>query len=225
MTHGAPIFNGLIIAITRMDERAGCQISEEVYEEVLFFWYLTLLLFLFERHDSEQFSQTSWFIHFPTLPHSPTPSTDYSLRTRQELLRGRTCWGVVGGVHLSPCPIKFHQKVPRRRWRTLVWGQSQCDGRRFPSIREMASSTITPYFTKLKIWRKEFCKWAYSQAEKNPQTADRCCRWAYYQGRSCGGCPSSLRESLTSLRFSENRVKACPSLEFLRVKWDWNDCT
>ena len=169
VAHGGILFNCLIIAITGMNERSGFQVRVRG----LVLWSLTLLPFLFKMDDSrQQFSQTNWFISSLLFPHLPPPALITVWGLARDFV-GRGSAGVWFGVYyLSPCPIKFHQRVPWQMRRTLVWRQSQLHGRRFPRVREMVSSTTVPYFTKLKMERNSVSE--LIDKLKEPQAPDRC---------------------------------------------------
>lgn len=95
IAHGSIIFNCLIIAITRLDEKAGCQISERSMRKYSFsglcLCFSSCLRGMIPDNSFSRQVDSS----FPYSAPPPTPSTDYSLRTGQRLRRGRTCWGVI----------------------------------------------------------------------------------------------------------------------------------
>lgn len=110
----------------------------------------------------------------------------------------------------SPWPVKFRQWVLWLRQTTLVWRQSQSCGKRFPRVREMASSATTPYITKLKMERSSVS--VLVAKLENPQTPKSCC------GYTCcrGWCPIISHESLSLFdNLSDNEAKNTYLLSFL----------
>lgn len=147
-----------------MDERAGCQIVRGLWASTLSLVFDSASLPVWEVWFQTTVFSRQVDSSFPYSAPPPTPSTDYSLRTGQRLRRGRTCWGVIRYSFVSPS-----YKVPSEGPETKV----ENIGVRTVTItwKEIPKRHRNGFINNYTIFYqaedgKEFCKWAYSQAER-----------------------------------------------------------